>query len=327
MKAVIVVLMVVLFAPSLALQGGSVHRPHSPPKLSLGTPVQVGCIALVPVLSQMPLSREKYITLSDAIKQGLAEVIEIPGREQVSSLEVKNRSTLPLLLLAGELLLGGKQDRIVGKNTVVPPRSSKQAPVFCVERGRWHGNQRDFADAGMLVNDEVRQAAANSDNQEAVWDKVADTNARAGKSAATETIQATLSDPEIHKRIGEVASKLFAGVVGDPDTVGVICVLNGKIHSADLFSNHALFAASGLKVIKSYAADAELLQEKKNLPPDIKACEEFLQAIVSSERIRREGIFYLRGKVTGFESGSPGFGGGLGAGFAHGNYKPGVGVG
>jgi hypothetical protein len=311
-----------------ALLAQTVHTPLSPPKFSLGKPVQEGCIALVPVISEKPISREKYITLSEAIRQKLVEIIEVPGMEQVNSLEVRNRAELPLLLFAGELLLGGKQDRIVGKDTIVPPRSSLQVPVFCVEHGRWRGEKLSFGDSGMLVNDEVRQAAAQSKNQQEVWNKVAETNAKAGKTADTGTIQATLSDPEVQKRISAVASKLFAGVVGDDNVIGVICTLNGSVHSADLFSSHDLFAASGLKVIKSYAADAELLSVKKNLPPDLKACEAFLQKIVSAQRVARDGVYYLSGGVRGFEAGSGGFGGGFGGGgFGHGNYKPGSGGG
>lgn len=309
-------------------QGGvTVHSPQKPVKLSLGKPVQEGCIALVPIVQPKPIASGKYITLSEAIRQKLVEVIEIPGREQVNSLEVRNRAELPLLLFAGELLLGGKQDRIVGKDTIIAPRTSAQVPVFCVEHGRWTGAKSSFDDSGVIVNDEVRQAAAKAGgaNQQEVWDKVAETNSKAGKTAPSGTIQATLSDPEIQKRINALASKLFAGVVGDDDVVGVICVLNGKIHTADIFASHDLFAACGLKLIKSYAADAELLPVKKNTPPDMKACEAFLQDVVASSRAADGSILRLRGgNVSGFESGAGGLGGG---GFAHGNYKPGSGSG
>lgn len=309
-------------------QGGvTVHSPQKPVKLMLGKPVQEGCIALVPIIQPKPIAAGKYITLSDAIRQKLVEIIEIPGREQVNSLEVRNRAELPLLLFAGELLLGGKQDRIVGKDTIIPPRSSAQVPVYCVEHGRWTGD-KNFGDSGMIVNDDVRQAAAKAGggaNQQEVWDKVAETNSRAGKTAPSGTIQATLTDPEIQKRINTLASKLFAGVVGDDEVVGVICVLNGKIHTADIFASHDLFAACGLKLIKSYAADAELLPVKKNTPPDMKACEAFLQDVVASSRAADGSILRLRGgNVSGFESGAGGLGGG---GFAHGNYKPGSGSG
>src|SRR5437016_14655515 len=83
-------------------------EPAKETRLTLGHPVQVGTVAVVPIVMRTPLSRDKYITLSQAVKEGLVEIVEIPGREEVNSLDVRNRSNLPLLVFTGELLLGGK---------------------------------------------------------------------------------------------------------------------------------------------------------------------------------------------------------------------------
>jgi hypothetical protein len=41
-------------------------------------------------------------------------------------------------LLAGEIVTGGKQDRIIGKDRLVPAESDPvDLSVFCVEPGRW----------------------------------------------------------------------------------------------------------------------------------------------------------------------------------------------
>jgi len=47
-----------------------------------------------------------------------------------------NRSRRPLLLLAGELVSGGKQDRVIGKDRIVPA-GGPPLPLRCVLRRAW----------------------------------------------------------------------------------------------------------------------------------------------------------------------------------------------
>ena len=56
----------------------------------------------------------------------------------VNELSLINRSGKKLMLLAGEVIVGGKQDRIVQDDLIVPPVSVPVSlSVFCVEHGRW----------------------------------------------------------------------------------------------------------------------------------------------------------------------------------------------
>jgi hypothetical protein len=304
----------------------------SAPRLSLGRPSESGFVAVVPILVDIPISHDKYITLSEAIKQGLVEVVEIPGKEEVNSLEVRNRSDLPLILFAGELLLGGKQDRIVGKDTIVPKKDSRKVPVFCVEHGRWRGGKMSFEAHDAIVPDSVRWAAVREKSQKRVWDRVSEANALGGASSGTGTVQALLRDPRTVQAIKDTTARLRKAFDGARGAVGVICWLNGEIHSADLFANAPLFAASRDKLLQSYAVDARLLKNPRSVPINLKACSEFLDDIVKSRRTlsdqgQFDALFEIKnGKVTGYEAGARGFGGlgggGMG-GFGHGSYKPG----
>ena len=56
-----------------------------------------------------------------------------------------NNSKRPLLLLAGEIVTGGKQDRVIGKDRIVPAESDPvDLSVFCVEPGRWVATSEHF---------------------------------------------------------------------------------------------------------------------------------------------------------------------------------------
>ena len=94
------------------------------------------------------------------------------GGPSVNQLVLINRSKRPLILLAGELVSGGKQDRIIAKDRIVPP-GAEPLPlnVFCVEHGRW-SNGAQFNAASAIVHPSVREQAAVKRNQSDVWESV-----------------------------------------------------------------------------------------------------------------------------------------------------------
>ena len=90
----------------------------------------------------------------------------------VNQLVLINRSSRPLLLLAGELVSGGKQDRVIGKDRIVPAGGPPlPLDVFCVEHGRWTGSAQ-FAAANTIVHPSVRESAAVDQIQTKVWESV-----------------------------------------------------------------------------------------------------------------------------------------------------------
>ena len=73
------------------------------------------------------------------------------GGASVNQLVLINRGKRPLVLLAGELISGGKQDRIIAKDRIVAPGADPlPLDVFCVEHGRWSSGSQ-FATAKMIV--------------------------------------------------------------------------------------------------------------------------------------------------------------------------------
>jgi hypothetical protein len=320
------------------------------PKLSLGAPIQAGNIALIPIEASMPLARDKYLTLAEAAKLGVIEILEVPGQEQVNALTVVNRSNMPILLFAGELLLGGKQDRIVAEDSEVPPRSKSNVPVYCVEHGRWQGVPK-FEYGKTLVPNAVRKAAqapvasapiggggggfggayggaGRMANQSQVWNSVAASNAKVAASPSTGTVRGTLFDANVQASANRLVSEMNTRFHPDAHTVGVICVIDGKIESADVFGNAEMFAASREELFRSYAVDAHLSGGAKRATADMRACENFLAEITQSRRQSDQpGHFRIMTKtLDGVESGRSSLGAGLagagGGGFTHGSYRP-----
>ncbi|MCH8275896.1 MAG: hypothetical protein IH851_14035, partial [Armatimonadetes bacterium] len=215
---------------------------------ALAEPISSGNVTLVPVVYKQaqdePEQTDEYITLAEAKKNGWVEIIERPGEGAVNELQVRNTGPKPLLLLGGELLLGGKQDRIVAKDTIIPPNETVVVPVFCVEQGRWQGASLRFEYSNAVVPQSVRFAATYSD-QARVWARVGEYNEDVGVIAgAPSTVQSGLSDPEVRKRVESGLDELLKSLEGKDNVVGVIFVLNGEIQTFELFGNAGLFEGS-----------------------------------------------------------------------------------
>src|SRR6202049_2568905 len=155
-------------------------------------PVAYENITIFPVVSSSTQDTSAFLTLDEGLSSGEVIVSEqgaaglartrdgrpvtVPqynSGASVSQLVLINRSKRPLLLLAGELVSGGKQDRIIGKDRIVPVGSEAlPLDVFCVEHGRWTGASSQFGASKTIVHPSVREQAAVAQNQEEVWDAV-----------------------------------------------------------------------------------------------------------------------------------------------------------
>src|SRR5579859_5768768 len=130
---------------------------HAAPLPALGAdnqllqPIQFKQLVVFPVSHRSGTVSAQYLTLTDGVKQKLVMVTEHGQGGTVNRVQVKNSSDKPLLLLGGEVILGGQQDRILGKDTVVPAHETLVVEVFCVEHGRWNG-RREFTAGDALAD-------------------------------------------------------------------------------------------------------------------------------------------------------------------------------
>src|SRR4051812_25624432 len=147
-----VVLMVgglLLFLPRCTVQAGQVAASG----YKVLAPLSSGNLTIFPVVGPSNHNTSMFLTLDEGLRSGEVVVTEsgdVQGlvrrrrgpypptsdRAQVNALVLVNNSKKPLLLLAGEIVTGGKQDRVIGKDRIVPPESDPiDLGVFCVEPG------------------------------------------------------------------------------------------------------------------------------------------------------------------------------------------------
>src|SRR5260370_20277 len=263
-------------------------------------PVTYENISVFPVVSSQSQDTSPFLTLEEGLATGEVTVAEQgaqvmqrsrDGRPvylpqfttgaSVNQLVLVNRSKRPLLLLAGELVSGGKQDRVIGKDRIVPVGAPPlPLDVFCVEHGRWTGSSQ-FAAARTIVHPSVRESAAVDQAQTKVWDSVRNgTNSKAPAAAppaqiSSDNLQAAIAGngrTEAYEKIyvsqavgvsiddfvNEVQRRFAQATSGlkNERVVGVVVAYGGEVAWSDIFASGALFAHYWRKLLRSYAVEA-----------------------------------------------------------------------
>jgi hypothetical protein len=272
----------------------------------VGQPVTYEALTVFPVLSSQEAYTAEFETLDAALASGEAIVAEqgdsmrrsrnggetapaISSGPQVNQLVLVNRGKKPLLLLAGEVVSGGKQDRIIGKDRIIPV-GAKPLPldVFCVEHSRWTGGAETFVAAKTMVHPMVREQAAIDQDQGKVWAAVRGDAAAAmaqrslssnlavapptissrqlsgvmASAAPTEgyrsIYQSEAVGPSVENFAQEVEKRFnraTSGLKGE-HVVGVIVAFGGEVAWSDIFASSELFDAYWSKLLRSYAVEA-----------------------------------------------------------------------
>jgi len=194
-------------------------------------------------------------TLDEARKSGALLITE---RDQatVPELIVENRGKTHVLLLAGEILVGGKQNRVLREDILLPPWSGPRAiGVFCVEQGRWNEARRDFESKGSFAQPGLRSMLLERPDQARVWDSVAK-SARAAEVPASPTgsYQAIYEDGKIQAHLSEVERGL---PLRAPTLAHGAAVFAGTSHlGLDLFHAPSLFGREWPKLLRAHAVEA-----------------------------------------------------------------------
>ena len=194
-------------------------------------------------------------TLDEARKSGALLITE---RDQatVPELVVENRGKTHVLLLAGEILIGGKQNRVLREEILLPPLSGpRPIGVFCVEQGRWNEGRTEFASKGSLAQPALRSKLLERPNQNGVWDSVA-RSARAAEVPASPTgsYQAIYDDGKIQAHLSEVERGLTSRAPIPAHGAAVFAGIS--LLGLDLFHAPSLFGREWPKLLRAHAVEA-----------------------------------------------------------------------
>jgi len=214
-------------------------------------------------------------------------------------------------LLSGEIIVGGKQNRIVREDVLLPARSGWiEVSVYCGEQHRWRGSESGFKSKGTLSAPSLRGMAARSATQDSIWREIDGQLGRAKVESSTRSYQRLYETESVRRKLDECVARFPP--FPDRGTVGCVVVCGRRILGCDVFSDSSLFARLWPKILRSYAAEVIVplrpeprRSDRKIAPfPTSRVVRQFLNGILSarfSER-RTPGLgraWRISGPVTG----------------------------
>ncbi|MFP2930261.1 ARPP-1 family domain-containing protein [Pyxidicoccus sp. 3LG] len=258
MKSRLPLLLALLAAPLTLAQGNP--NPTAAPELDLGdyeagAPVLAYNLAVVPLHTRKAPPYDDYTVLEEAQAAKKVSIRELDDNGTVRELRVHNRDERPLYLVGGELLLGGKQDRMVQNDVVLDPGERQKVPVFCVEQGRWNGQSLAFQPALAVAHPDLRRAALFSE-QGAVWGEVARKSEVSGVSSPTGTYRRVFQDAGLRERIGRYLDEIQKQLPRDERMAGLAVAINGELEVVDVFDSPKLYSKLERKLLASYVLAA-----------------------------------------------------------------------
>jgi hypothetical protein len=311
---------------------GPIDSAH--PAFSVLAPIESGNLLLFPVVASGKTPSSPFLTLDEGIKSGEVEVTEAghvrglvrprPAQgpindgifrpspqpqynrgDQVNTLVLVNNSDKPLLLLAGEIVTGGKQDRVIAKDRIVPAGSDPiDLNVFCIEPGRWteatpvFGASAKSPAMGLMVQPSVRAKAMVEKDQQEVWNSVHGSidaaiaapaprspgitpNTAGSASPGSTSYARVMQSGAVSAKVDQAAAPVMKSSeqvlekLREQHAVGVVVAVRGEILWADIFSDTDLLARYWTKLVRSYAAES-LLDGDTHPTPTVANAQQFL---------------------------------------------------
>lgn len=200
----------------------------------------------------------KYTTLENALAQSKIRVQEISSGGSVNTLRFSNTSGDTIIIGMGDIVKGGKQDRVIEKDTLICPGQTMQLPVYCVEHGRWSASVTgsSFNAYHSNANNSLRKTIVKEKSQSKVWDKVASINTANGTNTSTGTYTAVTQSTKYNQELKEYKDAFTKQIMADSTIVGIVAVTGDRIIGCDIYGTPQLFRSNMTNILNSYISEA-----------------------------------------------------------------------
>jgi hypothetical protein len=264
---------------------------------AVGAPITRAGVSLFPIYLFQPLATPVVTGTPGALEITEADV------ESVPTLTVTSVIDSPFLLVEGETVAGGLQQRTLNVSVLVPPRQRLDIPVSCVEAGRW-GGARTFSGSSGHVSRRVRRAKSATvaenlrrtghkhSDQGAVWQSVGYELERllvdSGTSNFADADEILDAPPtsDQHARLAASAQDLVdRGPL--PGQCGVVVAHGSRIVAAEVFATPDLLAGQWTAMARAHVLDAPW--QVAGRPSASKALR-FLRRLAKADAIEADGV-------------------------------------
>ncbi|MFN0173727.1 MAG: ARPP-1 family domain-containing protein [Saprospiraceae bacterium] len=180
-------------------------------------------------------------------------------------LTVQNKTQDTVLLLSGDVVKGGNQDRVIAYHQVILPMTVRNIEVFCVEAGRStyydpsapavEKEAAAFKGYYNVASPQVRKAVQNAGNQQEVWDAVAKVTKANNAESSTKAYTALDNESAEKTRRDAYLRQLDRSFASRTDVVGMVAVCGDQVLGVDIFGNPDLFRRQYTALLHGYVAE------------------------------------------------------------------------
>lgn len=296
MKSITIILAAIIF--SFFIQGcGDSQKTGVFKEYQLSGPFTFRNLSVFLVHGEDKIEAKNVLTLEEALDKKKAIIHETSRVNQLKIENISDKSTI--YIQSGDIVKGGKQDRVLRYDAVIPPKSGKiSIDAYCVEAGRWsqRGTEsaRRFASAPKkLVSRKAKLAAKHKGSQQDMWNEVDNVQKKLSsnlgksvKSARSESsLLLSLENKDLLKEACAYVEHLRDIIDNRTDTVGFVFAISGEINSADIYSSKRIFKKLWPKTLESCSIEAISEQKKdKNLQQKNVTVEEVVKWLAEAEK-------------------------------------------
>ncbi len=204
------------------------------------------------------------------------------GSATVNKLYIQNISNDTIFIMAGEVVKGGKQDRVIAQDMIILPGSEKiDLSVFCVEKGRWqYKDKSKFEGYFSVASNNIRKTVIQKQNQTAVWDEVSKTVKKNKAESSTGAYTNLINSENYQKELKLYLQFFNKAIRGTNNCIGFVGVSGDKIIGCDIFATTDLFTKQSEGILKGYITEAITLDAKPKV--EFNKIEEYLNYILTS---------------------------------------------
>ncbi|TAE71473.1 MAG: hypothetical protein EAZ85_10715 [Bacteroidetes bacterium] len=220
---------------------------------------------------------------------------------EVNTLMIQNICKDTIYIMAGEIIQGGKQDRVIAKDIVLPPSSPAiDVSVFCVEQGRWEYEEqkieknKNFQKYYGTASLKLRAKVEKEQNQQAVWGEVRRSNNENNTKTETQAYTAQNNSKDFQQKNQKYVDYFTKIFTNDKETIGVVVVTGNQVVGVDMFASVDLFQSQIGSLLTSYANEAITDGKEVNIEPNI--VREYMDNLLSNNQQKQNEFLEKRGK-------------------------------
>ena len=261
-----------------------------PAEFTISGPITCLNLAVYLIHGDEVIPGKNCLTLQEALE---TKKIVVHETGTVGQLSVENVAhDVDVFIQSGDIVKGGRQDRVIAFDLLVPPQSGRVAiNSFCVEAGRWQqrgteDSARFSTSSGQLPGKGLRLAVNSARQQGQVWEKVKEQQDKLSRTLkknladpkSPSSLQLTLEDKDLLAKIDSYVNKLQKAPEDKKKVIGFALAINGKLESAEIYGSAVLLQKMWPKMLRAAAIDAlsDLQPGKRFEPADVDVVLAFL---------------------------------------------------